>query len=64
MNRHIASWAVWVLIKSQGVIANLDPEVLQWPGGALVAPLLWLYLTARFALLRRSITTGSTTFLR
>ena len=55
MKRHIAWWAVWVLVQSQNVIASLDPEVLQWPGGALVAPLLWLFLTARFALVRRSI---------
>jgi hypothetical protein len=41
------SWAARNLIRFQIVTANLDPEVLQWPGGSLIAPLLWLCVMAR-----------------
>ena len=27
--------------------ANFDPEVLQWPGGSLIACFLWVCVTAR-----------------
>ena len=47
MKRQIKSWAAWILVKSQVVAANLNPEVLQWPGGSLIASFLWPYLTAR-----------------
>ena len=41
------SWAARNLVRFQIVIANLDPEVLQWPGGSLIASLLWLSVMAR-----------------
>jgi len=47
MKRQIESWAAWILAKIQIVIANFDPEILQWPGGSLIASFLWLYVTAR-----------------
>jgi hypothetical protein len=47
MTRQIESWAAWILVRTQIVIANLDPEVLQWPGGSLVASFLWIYVAAR-----------------
>lgn len=36
-----------MLVKIQMVTANLDPEVVQWPGGVVIALLLWLYVEAR-----------------
>jgi hypothetical protein len=33
MTNQIESWATWILVRIQFVTANLDPEVLQWPGG-------------------------------
>jgi hypothetical protein len=47
MKTQIASWAAFVLVRIQIVTANLDPEVLQWPGGTAIALLLWLYWVAR-----------------
>jgi hypothetical protein len=41
------SWTARNLVRFQIVTANLDPEVLQWPGGSLIAPLLWLCVMAR-----------------
>jgi hypothetical protein len=41
------SWAARNLVRFQIVAANLDPEVLQWPGGSLIASLLWLCMMAR-----------------
>jgi hypothetical protein len=37
----------WILVRIQIVTASLDPQVLQWPGGSLIAPFLWLYGTPR-----------------
>jgi hypothetical protein len=47
MKTQIESWAAWILVRIQIVTANLDPDVLQWPGGIVIALLLWLYLVAR-----------------
>jgi hypothetical protein len=47
MKTQIESWAAWVLVRIQIAAANLDPEVLQWPGGSVIALLLWLYVVAR-----------------
>jgi hypothetical protein len=47
MKSHIASWAACVLVRIQVVTTHLDPEVLQWPGGTVIALLLWLYVVAR-----------------
>jgi hypothetical protein len=41
------SWAARNLVRFQIVTASLDPEVLQWPGGSLIASLLWLCVMAR-----------------
>jgi hypothetical protein len=41
------SWAARSLVRLQIVTANLDPEILQWPGGSLIAPLLWLCVMAQ-----------------
>jgi hypothetical protein len=47
MTRQINSWAAWILVGIQFMTANFDPEVLQWPGGSLIASFLWLYVTVR-----------------
>ena len=43
MKTPIESWAAWGLVRIQIATANVDPEVLQWPGGSVIALLLWLY---------------------
>jgi hypothetical protein len=40
MSSQIDSWATWTLLRMQFVTANLDAEVLQWPGGSLIATFL------------------------
>jgi hypothetical protein len=47
MKTQIETWTAWFLVKVQIVNANLDPNVLQWPGGIVIALLLWLYVAAR-----------------
>jgi hypothetical protein len=47
MKTQIESWAAWILVRIQIVTANLDPEILQWPGGIVIALFLWLYVVAR-----------------
>jgi len=47
MKTQLESWAAWILVRIQIITANLDPEVLQWPGGSVIALLLWLYVIAR-----------------
>jgi hypothetical protein len=47
MKTKIESWVAWILVRIQIVTANLDPEVVQWPGGMIVALLLSLYLVTR-----------------
>jgi hypothetical protein len=47
MKTQIESWAAWILVRIQIVTANLDPEILQRPGGIVIALLLWLYAVAR-----------------
>jgi hypothetical protein len=44
MKTQIASWAAWILVRIQIVTATLDPAILQWPGGIVIALLLWLYV--------------------
>jgi hypothetical protein len=47
MKTQIEIWVAWILVRIQIVTANLDPEILQWPGGFVIALLLWLYAAAR-----------------
>jgi hypothetical protein len=42
------SWAAWILARMEIMTATFDPEVLQWPGGSVIAAALWLYGTARW----------------
>lgn len=45
MKKLIKLWAAWSLVKFQFMTTNFDPEVLQWPGGSLIAFFLWFYAT-------------------
>jgi hypothetical protein len=47
MKTQIESWMAWMLVRIQIVTSNLDPEVLQWPGGSIIALFLWLYVVAK-----------------
>jgi hypothetical protein len=47
MKTQIESCVTWVLVRFQILSANLNPEVLQWPGGSFIALLLWLYIVTR-----------------
>ena len=47
MKTQINSWAAWTLVRIQFVTASFDPEVLQLPGGSLIAFFLSLYVTVR-----------------
>ncbi len=43
MKRQIEIWSASILVRIQFAAAGLDAHVLQWPGGGLLAPFLWLY---------------------
>jgi hypothetical protein len=47
MKRLINSWAAWIFVRIQFMTSNFDLEVLQWPGGSLIAPVLSLCVTVR-----------------
>jgi len=41
----LESVATWTSVTMLSIVANFDPEVLQWPGGSVVAMLLAIYAT-------------------
>jgi hypothetical protein len=41
--RRIEALTFGLLAVLQSVAASLDPDVLQWPGGSIIAPVLWLF---------------------
>jgi len=45
MKNLLESGATWSSGTILAIVANFDPEVLQWPGGSVVAMLLCLYAT-------------------
>jgi hypothetical protein len=47
MTTHIEAVATSILLRLEFATANLDPEILQWPGGGLFACILWIYLMAQ-----------------
>jgi hypothetical protein len=49
MKQQIELGVMWIAARIQIVGANFDPEVLQWPGGSLIAIFLWLYATVTVA---------------
>lgn len=44
MNR-LQTYAARLAVRMHGVGADVDPEILQLPGGSVIATLLWLYAT-------------------
>jgi hypothetical protein len=46
MKAQINTWAASIIVRIQFMTADFDTEVLQWPGGTLIALFLWLYVTA------------------
>jgi hypothetical protein len=47
MTNQIEALATSILLRLEFATANLDPEILQWPGGGLIACFLWIYLMAQ-----------------
>lgn len=43
MKEQFQSYAARVAMRLQNVGAQVDPDLLQLPGGSLIATLLWLY---------------------
>jgi hypothetical protein len=43
MMDQLESYAARIAAKIQHVGAEVDPEILQLPGGSVIATLLWLY---------------------
>ncbi|MGA2188872.1 MAG: hypothetical protein ABSH33_10090 [Steroidobacteraceae bacterium] len=52
MREHIESYAARIAARIQDVSAEMDPELLQLPGGSVIATLLWLYLKGTVAFRR------------
>lgn len=49
MKHCIEIWATWIVAKIQNVVATVDPEILQWPGGSVIAMSLLMYSTVAAA---------------
>jgi len=43
MMEQLESCAARIAARIQNVSADMDPEILQLPGGSVIATLLWLY---------------------
>jgi len=43
MKEQFESYAARIAARIQNVGADVDPEILQLPGGSVIATLLWLY---------------------
>jgi hypothetical protein len=48
----LQSYAVRFAARLQDVSADMDPEILQLPGGSVIATLLWLYAKGTVAFRR------------
>jgi hypothetical protein len=46
----IESYAARLAARIQAVSADMDPDILQLPGGSVIATLLWLYAKGATAL--------------
>jgi hypothetical protein len=51
----IEQCATWIVAKIQILSATFDPEILQWPGGALIAMLLLAYTAIKVAVARLTL---------
>jgi len=52
MKDQLKSYAGRIAAGLQNVGASMDPEILQLPGGSVIATLLWLYVKGTLALRR------------
>jgi hypothetical protein len=52
MKEQIESYAARIAARLQGVSADMDPELLQLPGGSVIATLMWLYAKGTIAFRR------------
>ncbi len=43
MRDHLQTCAALIAARIQHMSADMDPEILQLPGGSLIATVLWLY---------------------
>jgi hypothetical protein len=43
MKDFLESGTAWITAHVQSLGADFDPEILSWPGGSLIAALLWFY---------------------
>jgi hypothetical protein len=43
MKEQLESYAARIAARIQNASADMDPEILQLPGGSVIATLLWLY---------------------
>jgi hypothetical protein len=43
MREQLESYAARIAAQIQHIGADVDPEILQLPGGSLIATILWLY---------------------
>ena len=43
MKEQLQSCAALIAARIQNVSSDMDPEILQLPGGSVIATLLWLY---------------------
>ena len=50
MKEHWESYAARIAVRLQSVSADMDPDILQLPGGSVIATLLWLYAKGAGAL--------------
>ena len=50
MMEQLESYAARIAARIQDVGADVDPEILQLPGGSVIATLLWLYAKGSVAL--------------
>ncbi len=47
---HLQTCAAQIAMRIQNASAEMDPELLQLPGGSVIATLLWLYMKGAGAL--------------
>jgi hypothetical protein len=52
MMQELESYAARIATRIQSVGAEVDPEILQLPGGSVIATLLWLYSKGKVCLRR------------
>jgi hypothetical protein len=49
MKEQLESYAARIAARIQNVGADVDPEILQLPGGSVIATILWLYAKSTVA---------------